>query len=209
MLIDRRRSRGHSQLATPSPKTSLSQRSYLATPSPKTTVKANKKAKGYLADIKKPNIYIAIYYLVIVDIFGLPVNINILISKDKHREFKKQIFGTNYRNPKKDLLLKENLRQVLRFLLVGTFASTDKLATILTKDIYIQCPALFLTLLPRSKVISLTKGNKENKLEGLEADTSYINLSTTKCIQASYIQRTIMLPTRITNNVGIQYPTFT
>lgn len=92
MLTDRRRSRGRgrSQLATPSPTSSLGRRSQSATPSPKTSIaKANKKAKGYLADIKKPNIYITIYYLAIADVFGLPININILISKDKHRKFKK------------------------------------------------------------------------------------------------------------------------
>lgn len=33
--------------------------------------------------------YIAIYYPATVDAFGLPVNINILIGEDKHREFKK------------------------------------------------------------------------------------------------------------------------
>lgn len=60
-----------------------------------------------------------------------------LIGKDKYREFKKWIFGTNHRNPEKDLLLKENLRQILRFLLAGAFARNDSIATTLTKDIYI------------------------------------------------------------------------
>lgn len=128
--------------------------------------------------------YIAIYYPATADAFRLPININILIREDKHRKFKKQIFGTNYRNLEKDLLLKENLRQSLRFLLVGSF--DDKLATTLVKDLYTQCPALFSTLLLYLEAISLTKAeeavNDNNKLEGLEADASYISPSTTRCI---------------------------
>lgn len=33
--------------------------------------------------------YIAVYYLSILEEYGLPINVNVLISKDKHREFKK------------------------------------------------------------------------------------------------------------------------
>lgn len=128
--------------------------------------------------------YIAIYYPAIVDAFGLPININVLIGEDKYREFKKQIFSTNYRNLEKDLLLKENLRQSLRFLLVGSF--DDKLTTTLIKDLYTQCLALFSTLLLRLEAISLTEAeeavNDNNKLEGLEADASYISPSTTRYI---------------------------
>lgn len=50
---------------------------------------ANKKAEQYLSDIKKPNIYIAVYYLLILEEYGLSINVNILIGKDKYREFKK------------------------------------------------------------------------------------------------------------------------
>lgn len=70
----------------------------------------SKKAEQYLKDIKKPNIYIAIYYLGLCKEYSLPVNFNVLISKDKHRIFKKWIYTINYRYPKKDLLIKENLR---------------------------------------------------------------------------------------------------
>lgn len=70
----------------------------------------SKKAEQYLKDIKKPNMYIAIYYPGLCEEYSLPVNFNMLIGKDKHRAFKKWIYTTNYRYPKKDLLIKENLR---------------------------------------------------------------------------------------------------
>lgn len=88
----------------------------------------SKKAEQYLKDIKKPNIHIAIYYLGLCKEYGLPVNFNVLISKDKYRAFKKWIYTTNYRYPKKDLLIKENLRQTLRFTLANSFKE-DKVAT--------------------------------------------------------------------------------
>lgn len=95
---------------------------------------ANKKAEQYLSDIKKPNIYIAVYYLSILEEYGLPINVNVLISEDKYREFKKWIYSTNYRYLEKDLLTKENLRQTLRFLLVDSI--DNDIATELVKDLY-------------------------------------------------------------------------
>lgn len=96
--------------------------------------KANKKAEQYLSDIKKPNIYIAVYYPATSEEYSLPINVNILISKDKYREFKKQIYSTNHRHLEKDLLTKENLRQTLRFLLADSIDNT--IATYLVKDLY-------------------------------------------------------------------------
>jgi len=57
-----------------------------------------------------PNIYITVYYPTIANKYGLTVNCNSLLSKDKHRGFKKWIYSTNYRHLEKDLLIKENLR---------------------------------------------------------------------------------------------------
>lgn len=49
----------------------------------------SKKVEQYLKDIKKLNIYIAIYYPRLYEEYGLLVNFNVLISEDKHRAFKK------------------------------------------------------------------------------------------------------------------------
>lgn len=68
--------------------------------------------------------HIAVYYPSISEEYGLPVNVNVLIREDKHREFKKWIYSTNYRYPEKDLLTKENLRQTLRFLLADSIGNS-------------------------------------------------------------------------------------
>lgn len=44
-----------------------------------------KKAAVYESYIKKPNMYVAIYYATTADEYRLPVNINVLIREDKHR----------------------------------------------------------------------------------------------------------------------------
>lgn len=44
-----------------------------------------KKATVYESYIKKPNMYVAIYYAATADEYRLPVNINVLIGEDKHR----------------------------------------------------------------------------------------------------------------------------
>lgn len=49
----------------------------------------SKKVEQYLKDMKKPNMYIAIYYLGLCKEYGLLVNFNVLIGEDKHRVFKK------------------------------------------------------------------------------------------------------------------------
>lgn len=72
--------------------------------------------------------YIAIYYPRLCKEYRLLVNFNVLIGEDKHRIFKKWIYTTNHRYPKKDLLIKENLRQTLRFALANGFKE-DKVAT--------------------------------------------------------------------------------
>lgn len=153
----------------------------------------SKKVEQYLKDIKKPNIYIAVYYPGLYKEYGLLVNFNVLIREDKHRAFKKWIYTTNYRYPKKDLLIKENLRQTICFVLANGFKE-DKIATRLVKDIYTACPTLFATLLLRSEQIGLSEqvglkaasDDNDNELEGIAGNAYYINPTIIGCIQAKY-----------------------
>lgn len=48
-----------------------------------------KKAEQYLKDTKLPNIYVTVYYPTTANEYGLTVNCNSLLSKNKHRGFKK------------------------------------------------------------------------------------------------------------------------
>lgn len=56
---------------------------------PSSIAELGKKAEQYLKDTKLPNIYIAVYYLATANKYGLTVNYNSLLSKDKYRGFKK------------------------------------------------------------------------------------------------------------------------
>lgn len=119
------------------------------------SIEQGKKADSYLRSIKKPNMHIAIYYQALAEEYGLLVNFNVTIGEDKHRAFKKQIYITNYRNLEKDLLTKESLRQTLRFILNNAYRHDEPLATTLIKDVSLQCPTLFYSILPKLEQISL------------------------------------------------------
>lgn len=56
---------------------------------PSGTAELGKKAEQYLKDTKLPNIYVAVYYLATANKYGLTVNCNSLLNKDKHCGFKK------------------------------------------------------------------------------------------------------------------------
>lgn len=156
----------------------------------------SKKAEQYLKDIKKPNIHIAIYYLGLCKEYSLPINFNVLISKDKYRGFKKQIYTTNYRYPEKDLLIKENLRQTLRLILANRFKE-DEVATQLVKDIYSRCPTLFATVLLRSEQTSasIASDNEDDELDSIVSDSRYVNPTAVGGINTKFV-RSLGLPTR-------------
>lgn len=109
--------------------------------------------------------YIAIYYQALAKEYGLLVNFNVTIGKDKHRAFKKWIYTTNYRYPKKDLLTKESLRQTLRFILNNVYRHDELSATTLIKEVSIQCPTLFYSILPKLEQMSLDGSIVDNNDE--------------------------------------------
>lgn len=124
--------------------------------------------------------YIAVYYPSTIEEYRLPININVLIREDKHQAFKKQIYTTNYRNLEKDLLLKENLRQSLRLLLVEAFLYNNLITIQLAKDLYVEYLSLFLPLLFSSKQRDLlradaeAKDNEEDELDSILSSNIYI-----------------------------------
>lgn len=172
IAFNKRRSRSKSIISTLSRAAILIE---LDVAIPSSTVELSKKAEQYLKDTKLPNIYIAVYYPATADKYSLIVNYNSLLGEDKYCGFKKQIYSTNYRYLEKDLIIKENLRQILRLILANRFKE-DKIATELVKDIYRICLTLFGTVLLQSKQISLktdTADDDKDKLEGLVSDLKH------------------------------------
>lgn len=155
------------------------------------SIKQGKKADSYLRSIKKPNMHIAIYYQTLAKEYGLPVNFNITISKDKHRAFKKQIYTTNYRYLEKDLLTKESLRQTLRFILNNAYRHDKPTATTLIKTVSLYCPTLFYSILSKSEQINLNgsvvKDNDKDKIS-VVADEQYYQPTITRCIKQLYVR---------------------
>jgi hypothetical protein len=66
---------------------------------------------------KRPNVHAGLYYDDTIREYASAANANVLIGEDKHRDFKDQIYNTNYQNPERDLLQQQGLEMSVRLLL--------------------------------------------------------------------------------------------
>jgi hypothetical protein len=109
------------------------------------------------------------------------------------------IYFTNHRNPEKDLLSKENLRQTLRLILANAFTDSeaDRKITAVVQDIFARCPSLFSTILPRSELGSDTTLEEDDEDERhVWSDNAHQQVSVIGCKSARYCREQLLLPTR-------------
>ena len=90
----------------------------------------------------RPNVHIELHYLQQCLEYGTAWNCNMLIGEDKHRFYKAIVMLTNGRKVKKSLLLKENLQQTMRLILLDAlqYAKPDLTATL--HRLHALCPVL-------------------------------------------------------------------
>lgn len=114
--------------------------------------------------------------------------------------FKKVIYTTNYRYPKKDLLSKENRRQTLRLVLADAFKHIELVAIKLIKDVYAVYLQLFASILLRLEQItldsSLAKDDDDDNNKVVLTNSVYINPSVTRYILLRFIRSEYKLLTR-------------
>jgi hypothetical protein len=108
------------------------------------------------------------------------------------RLFKKVIYTTNHRNPEKDLLFKENLRQTIRFVLANAFSDRYPALTKALHELYSQSPTLFSGILPRPEEIE--DPNEDD--EDVKSDDQHRSPAAIGCIQAKFCRESLNLPTR-------------
>jgi hypothetical protein len=111
------------------------------------------------------------------------------------RQFKKAIYTTNHRNPEKDLLFKENLRQTIRFALANAFSNRYPTLTNALHELHSQCPALFSGILPQSEEIEDSSEDDED----VKSDDQHRSPAAIGCIQAKFCRESLNLPTRATH----------
>jgi hypothetical protein len=109
---------------------------------------------------------------------------------------KEDIYNTNHRNPEKDLLSKQNIRQTLRLTLANAFTESeaDRFITATIQHIFIQCPSLFRTLLPRSELNTAEEDEEDERY--VCADAQHRQVSVIGCIPTKYCREELFLPAR-------------
>ena len=186
------------------------QRGKQATVQPTVSGKSDERstrAAQYRNDRMRPNVHTALHYPMITEEYGLSSHCNVLIGEDKHRYFKKVVYQTNHSNVEKIMLLKENLGQTIRLLLMGGFRHTEPEATKMIKDIQKSCPSLFTTLLPRSEQMQLEEDDPESRLSTVQ-DDDHLQPKAIGCLEPKYCREILKLPTRSSENENIMSTLF-
>jgi hypothetical protein len=123
--------------------------------------------------------------------FGLVSHCNVLIGEDKHRQYKKEIYHTNYKHPERDLLNRENFQQTVRLLLVHSFEESDPELTMQIKHLHDICPDLLDFFLPYSE-----QHVKDKRRTSVISDSCHLRASVSSKVKADFCSRELMLPTR-------------
>ncbi|KAA6411906.1 MAG: hypothetical protein FRX48_04056 [Lasallia pustulata] len=92
---------------------------------------------------QRPNMHIGLHYGDVSDEYGTPTNVDTFIGEDRHRFFKEIVMRTNSINLEETLLIKENVQQIIRFLLGDAFTDHDAVLTAQFKKLQMTCPNLF------------------------------------------------------------------
>ncbi|SMY27283.1 unnamed protein product [Zymoseptoria tritici ST99CH_1A5] len=132
------------------------------------------RSKQYRADMKRPNVYMGMHYDMVFAEYGTPVHASVLPGERMHKEFKRQIYNTNMRNPERNLLQRIGVDITLRLVVQNGFP--DELA--LTAKIQAaasECTKMFDRILPKSDQASTSAVVGDEA----QSDPAYTNARTT------------------------------
>ncbi|KAI1811386.1 hypothetical protein GGS20DRAFT_588590 [Poronia punctata] len=104
------------------------------------------KSTKYKLWMSRPNVHIGLHYQEVLEEYGLPSLPNVIVFEIKHKLWKKMVYTTNHRAPEKDLFAWENVAQTLRFVLLNSFADTDRELTNQLQNLNSTTPSLFASI---------------------------------------------------------------
>ena len=134
---------------------------------------------------------------------------NVFIEENKHRYFKKIVYYINHFSIEKTMLFRENLRQIVRLLLLNDFAHIEPEATQLIKNIHRNCSSLFMTLLFRSEQLLLKNDDSDFRLfKNIVENEQHIQFNAIGCLEFKYCRIVLKLSTRSFENVQIMSRSF-
>lgn len=111
----------------------------------------SKKTLKYRQDKKRFNVHIDVHYENLMNHYNLVTHCNVLMSENKHRVFKKNVYNTNFVHVERSLLLRENMQQIIRLLFLKTFKTTESQLTQMIENVYQICSTIFNSFLSKSK----------------------------------------------------------
>jgi hypothetical protein len=141
-----------SRQATPSASTAGRRRGPAPSPGDD-SVRETTRAVALRSQQKRPNVHAGLHYEDAIREYASASNANVLISEDKHRDFKDQIYNTNYQNPERDLLQQQGFEMSVRLLLQGGYPDFPELSEQMSR-LHRTNPQLFDGILPRSEKAS-------------------------------------------------------
>ena len=165
------------------------------------------RAAQYRNDKKRSNVHANLYYDMMNDEYELSSHCNILIDEDKHRFFKKIVYQINHSNVKKTMLLRENLEQIVRLLLMNNLAHAESETTNLIKKIHNNCSSLFITLLSRFEQMQLKDDDFESRVTIVQ-NNDHLQSKSIDCLKLKYCREILKLSTRSFENTAVMSSSF-
>jgi len=139
----------------------------------------------------RPNVHVGMHHYLASLEFGLVSHSNVLIGEEKHRQYKKEIYHTNYNHPERDLLNRESFQQTVRLLLLDSFKESDPELTMQIKHLHDICPDILDSFLPHSE-----KHVRDKPKTRVISGPCHLRASVLSKIKADFCFRELMLPTR-------------
>ena len=171
------------------------------------TEKRSVRANQYRNDTKRSNVHTGLHFERIIAEYDLLSHCNVLIDENKHRYFKKIVYYTNHFNIEKTMLLRENLRQTVRLLLLNGFAYTEPKATQLIKNIHQSCSSFFMILLPRSEQMLLEQNDSDFRMSAIFEDDQHFQSHAIGCLEPKYCRNILKLSTRSSKTMSRNFKT--
>ena len=166
-------------------------------------------AASWRAALKRPNVHTGLHYQTIADEYGLALHCSTMIGEDKHRFFKLIVSLISHSNVEKIMLGRENVRFIVRMLLMNAFSNPEPQLTQMIQQLYRDIPSLFESLIPQSEQESLITTATDKVDEGDEADLdegallstndpaaqiNHIRPTVIGCLQPKHCKKVLHLP---------------
>lgn len=134
------------------------------------------------------NFHMRLHYDVILTEYDQSSQCNAFIEENKHRYFKKIIMFINFRNVEYNLLNRENVQQIIRFVLNDDYSDTESEFTAILNDLRKQCSSLFAFVLFRTEQHMKSDENENDEFTAIMNDINHKRSAVFERLSSKYCQ---------------------